>query len=173
MKQILVMMAAVVLVGCGEKAAPLPAAHTPENEPEIPQTDQAAEAEPQVASKPTPEPVSPADEKLITDPIVEEAIRSNLTLNKPTGELTEADLEKVTGLSLSFTKITDTGLKEVAKLKNLNYLRLDDTKITDAGLKELAKLQKLTILGLNDTQVTDAGVAELKKALPDCEIAGP
>ncbi|MCH2603405.1 MAG: hypothetical protein MKZ76_10570, partial [Pedosphaera sp.] len=65
MKQILVMMAAVVLVGCSK---------------DTPETSQAAEAEPQVASKPTPEPdpVSPADEKLIADPIVEEAIRETL-----------------------------------------------------------------------------------------------
>ena len=52
MKQILVMMAAVVLVGCGNKA---------------PETSQSVEAEAQVASKPTPEPdpISPAEEKVI------------------------------------------------------------------------------------------------------------
>jgi hypothetical protein len=39
-----------------------------------------------------------ADEKLIADPIVERAIRGKFGLNKPTGELTEADLAKVTEL---------------------------------------------------------------------------
>ena len=65
MKQILVMMVAVVLVGCSK---------------DTPETSQAAEAEPQVATKPTPEPtpVSPVDEKLITDPIVEKAVRYSL-----------------------------------------------------------------------------------------------
>tara|TARA_Y100000766_G_C18340757_1_gene334655 strand:- start:38 stop:190 length:153 start_codon:yes stop_codon:yes gene_type:complete len=50
---------------------------------------------------------------------------------------------------------------------------LSDNKITDEGLKEVAKLQQLEGLFLNRTQVTKAGVAELKKALPNCEIAGP
>ena len=104
MKQILVMMAAVVLVGCSN---------------ETPETTQAAEAEPQVATKPTPEPtpspdpVSPADEKLIADPIVEKAVRREL--QKPKGILIEADLQKVTRLDLDRTQITDVGLKEVAK----------------------------------------------------------
>ena len=66
MKQILVMMAAVVLVGCGEKAT----SPTPKGKPKIP----------------SPPPV---DEKLI----VEKAVR--VSLEKPEGEITEADLEKV------------------------------------------------------------------------------
>jgi hypothetical protein len=83
--------------------------------------------------------------KLISDPIVEKAIRAEL--EKPTGELTKADLEKVT------------------------FLYLGNTKINDAGLKELAKLQQLKSLFLVSTQITEAGVAELKKALPKCDIS--
>jgi len=83
----------------------------------------------------------------ITDPIVEEKVRKKL--NKPTGELTNADLANVTGLYLY------------------------GTKITDAGLKEVAKLQRLNTLDLRHTKVTKAGVAELKKALPNCKIEGP
>jgi repressor of nif and glnA expression len=186
MKQILVVMVAVVLVGCSK---------------DTPETSQAAEAEPQVASKPTPEPtpepdpVSPADEKLIADPTFEKAVRKKL--KKPEGELTEADLEKVTDLSLDFTKITDEGLKELAKFQNLTHLSLVGTQITDEGLKELAKLQKLKMLGLAQSKITDAGLKEvaklqklemlnlngtkvtkegvtvLKKALPNCLIIGP
>ena len=124
MKQILVMMAAVVLVGCSK---------------DTPETSQAAEAEPQVTPEPTPEPtpVSPADEKLIADPIVEKAIRESL--EKPEGEITEADLENLKKLFLNRTLITDTGLKEVAKLQNLNTLSLWGTKISGAGFKDLAK----------------------------------
>ena len=158
MKQILVMMAAVVLVGCSN---------------ETPETSQAAEAEPQVATKPTPEPtpVSPADEKLIADPFVERWVRGKL--GKPEGELTEADLAKITSLFLDESQITDEGLKEVAKLQNLNLLSLERTQITDEGLKEVAKLQNLKKLYLPATQATKAGVTELKKALPNCYIEGP
>ena len=111
------------------------------------------------------------DKPLIADPIVEKAIRGPFSLGKPKGELTKADLEKVTYLGLLFTKITDAGLKDIAKLQNLITLKLGNTKITDAGLKEAAKLQKLTRLSLSDTKVTKAGVAELKKALPKCRIS--
>ena len=126
MKQILLMMAAVVLVGCGKKAEPF------------------------------------------TDPIVEGAVRESL--EKPEGELTVNDLEKVTGLDLSRTKITDAGLKEVARMQKIITLDLTGTKITDTGLKEVAKLQSLERLFLLATQTTKEGVAELKKALPNCEI---
>ena len=167
MKQILVMMAAVVLVGCGEK----PASSTPKSEPKIPAPSQAAEAEAQVIPTPSPDPVSPADEKLIVDPFVEKAVRESL--EKPEGEITEADLAKVPYLNLSNTKITDAGLKEMAKFKNLKILDLSSTQITDAGLKELAKLQNLGILELYSTKITGVGVAELKKALPGSNINGP
>jgi serine/threonine protein kinase len=94
--------------------------------------------------------------------IVEAAIRS--VLKKPEGELTQADLTKVTFLDLSGTQITDADLKEVAKLENLTYLKLSVCKqITGVGLKELAKLEKLTRLELSDTNLTDAGLKELAK----------
>ena len=153
MKQILLMLAAVVLVGCVKKAEPF------------------------------------------TDPIVEGAVRESL--EKPEGEFTANDLEKVTGLDLSRTKITDAGLKEVARMQKIIILDLTATKITDAGLKEVAKLQSLESLWMNGTKITDAGlkevaklqslerlyllatqttkagVAELREALPNCEISGP
>lgn len=134
-------------------------------------------------SKGTPEP---------QNNIVERAIRKSL--KKPTGELTNADLEKVKALNLSDTKITNEGLVEVGKLQQLSSLGLGYTKIssqgltelaklkqlkvlnlwgatiTDTGLKELAKCKKLEKLSLQETQVTKAGVAELKKALPKCSI---
>ncbi|MCH2602702.1 MAG: hypothetical protein MKZ76_06980 [Pedosphaera sp.] len=145
MKQILVMMAAAVLVGCSK---------------DTPETSQ-AEAQVTPAPSPEPDPVSPADEKLIADPIVEKAVRKSL--EKPEGELTEADLEKVTSLRLPFRQITDVGLKEVAKLQNLKHLWLDNTRITDAGLKEIAKLQKLEGLYLEGTRITDAGLKNVTR----------
>ena len=147
-KQILLMMVAVVLVGCSK---------------DTPETSQAAEAEPQVASKPTPEPtpVSPVGKKLIADPIVETAVRENL--KKPEGELTKAELAKVTRLNLGFTKITDEGLKDVAKFQQLEWLVLIDTKITDAGLKDMAKLRKLEELRLDGTKITDEGLKDVAK----------
>ena len=135
MKQILVMMAAVLaLVGCSNE--------TPE-------------------PSPASDPAATAYEKLIADPIAEKAVRKSL--KKPEGELTAGDLEKVTRLILADTQITDVGLKEVAKLQKLKQLYLQRTKITDAGLKEVAHLQQLTYLELYGTQITDAGLKEVAK----------
>ena len=102
---------------------------------------------------------SNADPANIADPIIEKAIRREL--KKPTGELTKADLEKVTRLDLKDTKTTDVGLKEVIKCKKLEYLGLHRTQVTNEGLKEVAKFTRLRRVGLNGTQVTDMGLKEL------------
>ena len=54
--------------------------------------------------------------------VIEAAIRKSL--NKPIGELTKADLEKVRELGLLYTAITDAGLKEVAKAKPKAPIRI-------------------------------------------------
>ena len=54
-----------------------------------------------------------ADENLIADLIVEKAVRKEL--KKPEGQLTVADLAKVTVLGLTSSKIIDEALKEVAQ----------------------------------------------------------
>ena len=78
------------------------------------------------------------------DPIIEKAVRKEL--EKPTGKLTKAYLEKVT------------------------YLNFDDNQLTD--VQGLEKLTQLKFLGLtNNPDLTKAQVAELQKALPKCLIA--
>ena len=126
-------------------------------------TANAKEAQPEVAPEPSPEPdpVPPVGKKLIADPIVETAVRENL--KKPEGEITKAELAKVTRLNLGFTKITDEGLKDVAKLQQLEWLILINTKITDAGLKDVAKLRKLEELRLDGTKITDEGLKDVAK----------
>ena len=89
-----------------------------------------------------------ADKKPLTKEesakVIEAAIRKEL--NKPKGELTKGDLEKVWRLVLFATELSDVGLKEVSKMKQLK------------------------VLGLVDNKITKAGVAQLKKALPKCII---
>ncbi len=109
---------------------------------------------------------------------------------KPTGELTKADLDKVTGLNLPFSKLTDipkglekltqlrkleldsnrlTSVKGLEKLTYLVQLYLYDNKLTSA--KGLEKLTQLESLWLRDNpDLTKAQIDELKKALPKCAI---
>ena len=97
-----------------------------------------------VAPQPTPTPTPP---NIVTanamNPIIEKAIRKSI--NKPTGELTKADLEKVTRLYLGYKRLTD--------------------------VKELEKLTKLEQLDLYGNRgLTIAQLDQLKKALPKCNI---
>ena len=159
------LMIVVVLVGCGKKDD----GNTGVVDP----------------NKPSPKAVP---EKLITDPIVEKAIRKQL--KKPSGELTEADLKKVEFLEFEGNQLTDVkGLEKLTQLKELN---LDSNQLTDVkGLENLTQLEGLTLYGNKLTELpkglekltqlehlnlkgnpdlTKAQIDQLQKALPKCKI---
>ena len=102
--------------------------------------------------------------------LVEKSIRNKL--DKPTGELSGADLEKVEHL-VFFSKmnINDEGLKELAKLKRLRILLLIKTDITDAGLREMAKLPELVSLTISGSDITSVGLKEVAN-LPNLQRLG-
>ena len=143
MKQILLILAVVVVAGCGKKKDGNTGVVNP--------------------NKPSPKAVP---EKLIVDPIVEKVIRRQIS--KPTGELTQADLKKVTRLYLNNNKLTDVP-KGLEKLTQLKELGLALNQLTD--VKGLEKLTQLTWLNLRDNpDLTKAQIDALKKALPKCKI---
>ncbi len=88
-----------------------------------------------------------ADKKPLTKEesakVIEAAIRKEL--NKPTGELTKAALEKVTRLNLQRNQLTDV-----------------------KGLKKLTELTKPYLE--NNPDLTKAQIDDLQKALPNCQI---
>jgi len=107
-KATLLIFAVVAVVGCGketkEKSAKIKAA-----------ADAKAAAEKKAAetAKPPQQPET-TSEKLIADPIVEKAVRKQL--KKPTGELTKADLEKVTMLDTCCSQLRDVkGLEKLTQ----------------------------------------------------------
>jgi len=127
MRYFLLMIAVVALVGCGDgkkEVMPKPAEEG--------------------IVKPTAVPAN------IADPIVEKAIRKEL--KKSTGELTKADLGKVTELELGAESLTELP-KGLEKLTQLTSLNLGNNQLTD--VKGLEKLTQLTSLGLNDNKLTD------------------
>ena len=65
-------------------------------------------------------------------------------------------------ISLSNTKVTDSGLENLKGLTSLQELYLSETKVTDAGLVHLKGLTSLQELSFKDTEVTDAGLVHLK-----------
>ena len=141
MKQLPFIIAVVALVGCGENRA-----ISEWKEGQKARAKAAAEAKSQSA-------------------ILEKAIRKSL--KKPTGELTKADLEKVTDLSLMGNQLTD--VKGLEKLTQLKVLWLGVNRLTD--VKGLEKLTQLTWLELRfNPKLTKAQIDELQKALPKCKI---
>jgi len=99
-------------------------------------------------------PLLAADKKHLTKEesakVIEAAIRARI--NKPTGELTKADLEKVTYLNLTNRKLTD--VKGLEKLTQLTKLHLkDNPALTKAQIAELRKvLPMLLFLESNPTK---------------------
>ena len=105
------------------------------------------------------------------NPIIEKAIREEL--EKPTDELTKADLEKVTMLQLDDKQLTSvkglenltqlrtlflyknqlTSVKVLEKLTRLEALTLHENRLT--SVKGLEKLTKLKKLHLSYNQLTD------------------
>ena len=88
-------------------------------------------------------------------------------------------LKNLTHLNLTWTELTDAGLKELATMESLTSLSMSGIrkptgnglkKLTDAGVKELAALKNLTHLGLLGAEVTDDGIEKLRAALPKCEV---
>ena len=125
-------------------------------------------------------PLMGADKKPLTKEesakVIEAAIRK--AAKKPTGELTKADLEKVTELDLRYKQLTSvTGL---GKLTQLTFLDLRGNQLTNVkGLEKLTKLEKLylssfpfvsTPHSVDNPTLTKAQIDELKKALPKCKI---
>ena len=110
------------------------------------------------------EPTKVVPEKLIANPIVEEAIRRILV--KYTGKLTKADLKKV--LVLHNKQLTDIP-KDLEKLTPLTRLHLAGNKLSDVtGLEKLTQLKFLYLKSNPD--LTKAQIDELKKALPKCKF---
>jgi len=134
-------------------------------------------------------PPKAAPEKLITDPIVEKAIRRRL--EKPAGELTKEDLESVKTLFLFLNELTQVpkdleklkqltelnlnnnklnNVKGLEKLGQLKYLHLENNNLTDLkGLESLTRLKELDLN--NNPDLTKAQIEELQKALPACNIS--
>ena len=100
-----------------------------------------------------------ADKKPLTKEesakFIEAAIRKKI--KKPTGELTTADLEKVTFLRFQNNKLTDVP-KGLEKLTQLTWLALSSNQLT--SLKGLEKLTQLKQLNLRANQLTDVSGLE-------------
>ena len=138
-----------------------------------------------VASTPQLTPIPENLDEL--NPIIEEAIRKQV--DKPTGELTRADLKNLQYLALNGAQLTDVrGLEQLTQLKSLN---LAINKLTSVkGLEQLTQLEKLllahnkltSLKGLeqlpqlkeleleNNPALTKAQIDQLQKALPKCKI---
>ena len=114
-------------------------------------------------------PLIGADKKPLTKEesakVIEAAIRK--VAKKPAGELTKADLEKVTVLELYQNQLTD--VKGLEKLTKLEVLDLSDNQLTE--VKGLEKLTQLTFLDLCFNPDLDFDqLKALKNALPFCVI---
>ncbi len=116
MKVLIPVLIGLLVVGCGKK----------ESQGQQGMSSTAPE------QKPKPPKVIPNSSEV--EAAIEEEIRE--LLDKPTGELTKVDLEKVTMLNLYNKGLTD--VKSLEKLTQLSFLALKANKLTDVkGLEKL------------------------------------
>jgi Leucine-rich repeat (LRR) protein len=186
MKQLLLICAVVALVGCGQSNE---SSGPPSVTPKAISEKESRDPEPSVTPKTLLKKPLTKEELERHAKVIEAVIR--FELEKPTGELTKLDLEKVTKLDLSNKQLTEVP-KELEKLTQLEWLRLDYNQLTDltglekltqlrvlnlhynklTNVKGLEKLTKLRELWLDDNpDLTKAQIAELQKALPNCKIS--
>jgi Leucine-rich repeat (LRR) protein len=82
---------------------------------------------------------------------------------KGTGLAALSGLTKLQVLVLDKNLVDDAALTHLKNLKGLKELYLEQTtRITGSGLANLAELPGLTMLSLNETKITDAGLDALK-----------
>jgi Leucine-rich repeat (LRR) protein len=153
MKQILLILMAVVMVGCAITVEFPGKASTKDEESE--------------------KIIEAAIRGGATGELTKEDYDKVTAMNLKNKQLTSVKgLEKCTQLTyllLGSNQLTDTDVKGLMNLTNLDRLDLDSNQITH--LKGLEKLTKLEVLWIrNNPDITKAQIAELQKALPKCLI---
>ena len=149
MKQFILMIAVVALVGCGATSFDLTDPNQAVIEWEIRRE----------RLKPTGELTKADLEKVV---VLDYLVYKELTNVKGLEKLTQ-----LIALDLTGNQLTD--VKGLEKLTKLKVLSLSHNKLTD--VKGLEKLAQLEILFLdNNPDLTKAQIDELKKALPKCRI---
>lgn len=73
-------------------------------------------------------------------------------------------------LDLSFTRVSDEGLKAVSAQSELRHLSLINCRVTDCGIASLTRLTHLREIYLTKTSVSSQAVEQLRRRLPMCRI---
>ncbi len=76
--------------------------------------------------------------------------------------LTDEDGQRLTGLSVLHSNVTDASLSQLVRLPRLDFVNLTGCRITDEKLELLNDLPALHYLLLNECPITDAGVQKLR-----------
>ncbi len=79
-------------------------------------------------------------------------------------------LTELRELFLHSTSVTDKALDSIGNLQSLQMLHLASTQITDQSLENIAQLKNLREIFLNETQVTEAGIARIRQRLPQTKV---
>ena len=116
-------------------------------------------------------------------PLSDEGLKSLLAKAKLVGldvsgsELSDRGLQEFASkrprlrlLDLSFTRVSDEGLKSVASLSELRHLSLIDCQVTDRGITSLTRLLQLREVYLSKTAVSSQAAEQLRRKFPMCRI---
>jgi hypothetical protein len=77
--------------------------------------------------------------------------------------------QRLTGLALNSTKVTDDGLQMLGATRSMRSLLLSNTFTGDRGILSLGTMNELEILSVRNTNVTDAVMRQLPDLCPNLE----
>lgn len=73
-------------------------------------------------------------------------------------------------LDLSFTRVSDEGLKALASQSELRHISLINCRVTDSSIASLTRLIQMREIYLTKTSVSSQAAEQLRRKLPTCRI---
>jgi hypothetical protein len=80
---------------------------------------------------------------------------------------------RITRIHISSPTFDDTALQSLAGIRSLKSITLSNTKVTDSGLQQLSGKDRIEeiLIGDGNREISDASLVALTRALPGCAVS--
>jgi len=81
-----------------------------------------------------------------------------------------SNIETLTNLSITDSRINNDDLKNIMKITNLTHLNLSHSNISDDAIKHIEQLESLISLTINQTKISIEAINAFKNENPTCDV---